>query len=801
MLIKTPLATAAVICSLALGVGANVAFFAVINAVILKPLAVSRPEELILIKRTTLKGVEEDFPYPVVEWLQKDSQTLAGIYGWHAIGVSARFNQQTEKLKAELVSDNYFTLLGLRPYQGTFLDSGSEREAVISYRYWQDRLAGQNSVVGSPIFVNGIPFTIAGVAPPGFFGMEVGLTKDLWLPISTAPEFKKTPSLLTSDSQWWVNLIGRLQPNANALESQTELTLLFHGYLRHTMGNNLTPEDEADIQRETITLEAGGQGVSRLRKNRVESLYWLVAASITTLLIVCSNVASLLIARLGQRRREFAIRLALGASRSALSLQLMIESAMLSGLAVIAGLLVSDLGLQFIPGMVFGPQVQLDVSLDWRVLLFAFCLMVGGIFLFSLLAAVWIADRSILDDIRPYDHAASKGRTQMGGHLRHLPLLLQVSLSMVLALQTSLFVQTFLNLKKQELGFESNNLAFFQIDASEAGYSGPAFISFQSHLMDQLRQLPAVESVSYSRNLPMSAAQIVTGSIKAEGRTDSIRAEVQLIEPGFFDTMRIPFIKGAGFGDTLQTAATSIPVVVNETFAQRYFQEESPLDRRLTLSSTLLEIKGVVRDGKYHSYRETPLPILYVPYMRWRAEPWGLMTVLVRTRVQAASSLPQIEAGMRELSQNALITQARLMTSYLDELLVQERSLVRMTGLMSLLGLILVGLGTYSLVAQFVNRRLRELAIRMALGAKPTQVIWLCSRRLALVIVAGVLIGYLLANSLTQLTASLLFGTSGIEPLSLLGSISVIMIAAAIGAGAPLAKVLWLNPAVLLRYE
>ena len=799
VLIKTPLVTAAVIASLALGAGANIAFFAVMNAVLLRSLPAEKPEELVIVKRTTPEGLEEEFPYSIFEHIRKNSRTLAGVCGWSSASVSIRVDKQTERLRAELVTDEYFKVLAIEPVRGSLPNSADTGQLVISHRYWLQRFAGQDSAIGSGLSVNGLAFTIAAIAPPGFHGLEVGIAKDFWLPISAAPAIMKRADILKSDSVWWMFVFGRLGPGVTASQSQTELTGLFQSYRVQARGTGLTPEAEQEIRKEAVSLSDGRRGVSRLRETRVKSLYWLAAAAITSLLIVCTNVGSLLIARLHQRRREFAIRVALGASRSSLVRQMMTESAVLSFFAVIAGVLISKWALQFLPSMVFGGVVHIDVSLDWRAYVFAGVLMVGGIALFGVLSALSVSFRNILENIRPY---VAAGRAASGlSRARHLPLLLQVALSMILVQQTALFGQSLRNLSAQEMGFESNNLTFFQVDPSQAGYTGNTFVSFQNDFMGRVRALPEVESASYSRTIPMTSAQLVVSSIKAEGIEEPIKAEIQLVDPDFFNTMRIPLSQGNDFSDNRGGAGSPIPIVVNETFARRYFQHEIPLGKRLQLSDSEPAIGGVATDAKYHNHRETPSPLLYAPYLRWPSESWGPMTVLIRTKGPGASALRNIETAVRDINPTVQVYQAKTMTSHLDDLLVQERSLVTITGLMSVLALLLVAIGTYGLVAQFVNRRLREIAIRLALGAKHSIVIWLCYRSIALATVAGLVIGYLAAGALGRLTASLQFDTSAGATALLAVSVGTIVLAAILGASIPLLKVIRLNPIDLLRNE
>lgn len=801
VLIKTPLVTVAVIGSLALGAGANIAFFAATNAVLLRSLPVDRPEQLVIIKRTTPEGPEEEFPYSIFEHVRDNARTLAGACGWSTASVSVRIDNRIERLRAELVTDEYFRVLSIRPVRGRLPDPSSADQLVISHRYWIDRLGGQDSAIGMSLFINSIPFTIAAVAPPGFDGLEVGVAKDLWLPISLAPTINRRPDLLESDSLWWIFLLGRLGPGVAAPESQSELTGLFQSYRLHARGTTLTPEAEQEIRNETVSLGDGRRGVSRLRENRVQSLYWLTAAAITSLLIVCTNVGSMLTARLGQRRRDLAIRASLGASRSTIVRQLITESAVLSFFAVIGGLLISKWALPLLPGMVFGGVVRIDASPDWRAYLFAASLMIAGTVLFGASASWSVSYKTILDNVRPYSATIGPSRSGLRRSARHLPLFLQITLSMVLVLQTGLFAKTLLNLTGQELGFESDNLILFQVDPSQAGYSGSSFVPFQNEFMERVRALPGVESASYSRSMPMTSAQLVASSIKTEGYSEPIKAEIQLVDPGFFRTMGISLAEGSDFSAGPGGSDSLVPVVVNQAFTRRYFEGVVVLGKQLQLSESALLITGVAIDGKYHNHRETAAPLLYAPYLRWPSEAWGPMTVLVRMQAQAQSALRDIEAGVRRMNPGVPIYQARTMTSHLDDLLVQERSLVNITGLMALLALLLVAIGTYGLVAQFVNGRMREIAIRLALGARHSFVIWLCYRSIALVTVAGLLIGYLAANAFGRLTASLQFGASSEESLLLMGCAGTIVLAATLGASIPLVKVIRLNPVTLLRTE
>ena len=832
-LARNPAFATVTVLTLALGIGVNTAIFSLINAVMLKSLPVRQPERLVLFQWASqgwpemvpsLSGTggtdksgrftSTSFSYPAFEETRASNQVLSGICAFSGAG---RLNLVTGGhaglAEADLVSGDYFSTLGVEPILGRPLTPADDRPeapraAVISYGYWMRRFGGDASVAGKNVTLNDVPFTIVGVSPPEFFGVQPGRSVDIWLPLHAASQV--LPDLEWSRTNWWLLVMGRLKPGVSQSQALANLRVIFRQSV--TAGVRSLPK-EAEIPH--LELEPGSKGLDFLRSEFSQPLFILMTVVGLVLLIACANVANLLLERATSRRKEIAVRLALGAGRGRLVRQLLTESAALSAAGGVAGLLLAYWASNLLVVMMSSGRDRIDlrVSPDLYVLVFTASLSI----LTALLVGLAPALRGTRLDLTPVLKAGPGGAIGMPRRFAGVRfglakglVVAQVAISLVLLVGAGLFVRTLANLQNENIGFDRRNLLLFGIDPTQQGYKGERLTRFYEELQGRLTAIPGARSVSLSMHPLLKGEMSVWGLVldgyvpkTPTGRNDNtIDVRVNEVGPDFFATMGIPLL----LGRTIQpgdTATSPMVGVVNEAFAHKYLEGQAPVGHRAGWEGearSKMEIVGVVKDTRYGQLRGDPPPTFYVPYTQY-PDHLGGMYFEVRTAGDPKNWLASVSDVVRSLDKEVPIFDAKTQTEEIDEAVFKERIFARLTSLFGVLALLLACLGLYGLMSYSVARKTNEIGIRMALGAQRAGILrWVLIEALGLVL-CGLALGIPVALGATRLISSQLYGLKPNDALTL--TLATLLLAAvAILAGyIPARRATKVDPMVALRYE
>jgi predicted permease len=828
MLLKSKMFTAVAVLSLALGIGANTAIFSLINALMLRTLPVKNVEELALFSvagPNVPSGASYNCNYPLYEMFRDHAQSFTGVIAGANVGRARLLVNEpgagAESVQQQRVSGNFFSALGINPVAGRMLieaddnPAGAQPGAVISYEFWQRRFGLDPNVVGRQITVNNTALTIVGVAPPGFFGFEVGSKPEIWWPIKTVND----PNL-SREHSWWIRVIGRLRPGVSRAQAQAEMETIFQRQINDVAARstNWTPTQRRNHFERHVRLEAGGAGYTRLRRQFRQPLFILMAAVGLTLLIACVNVANLLLARAATRRKEIAVRLALGAGRFRLLRQLLTESVLLSLLGGAAGLLFARLCLRgLITYLPQQTQTALDVPLDARVLAFTLAVSVLTGLLFGL-APAWQATRLNLTASLKDQTGASAGRSRLT--LNKTLVVTQVALSLFLLIGAGLFARSLWNLRTLDAGLNYENIVQFSIDPG-GGYNAPRRSDLYKQALTRLEALPGVQSATLLYFSLLSGGGIGL-TITVPGYTpapdENMECNVMAVGPRFFETMKMPILAGRDFGPqderpaptSSQPAATGpqslasappLSVVINQAMARYFFGNENPVGKRFNLKGNgqPYEIFGVTKDAKYLNLREQP-PRTYYPYY-FQLPERDNMTIQFRTSGGTTDYAATLARLARELSPQAQVVGLRMMSDVVNESLTQERFIAQLGSAFSLFALLLACVGLYGVMSFAVTRRTGEIGIRMALGAEARDVIRLVMREVSLLVALGAGVGLAAALAATRLVATLLFGLTPTDPLTIALATLLLIGVAALAGYLPARRAARVDPLVALRHE
>ncbi len=833
MLFKHKGFTTVAVLTLALGIGANTAIFSVINTLMLRSLPVSNPGELVLVSMNQRAGHEVfgppgrsyTFPYPLYERLRDQNRGLSGLFA--AGGVSKRRMiasgmgaTETEFIRAQEVTGNFFSALGVSAAVGRTLTQEDDRTgnpqpvAVISHGFWQRRFGADWAVVGKTIKFDDVPLTIVGVAPPGFFGIEVGANPDLWWPMQLIPQVDAGPwaRRLKEVDSWWMRMMGRVPAGGNRAQAQAELDVFFQQYLaeyadRH--GSRWSADMRRFIMERNLELAPGNAGWTRLRQQFRQPLTILMAVAGLALLIACANIASLLLARAAARQHEFSVRSALGAGRFRLVRQLLTESLLLSALGALLGFLLAQWGTQALLALMRlrGDPVSFNVAPDARVLLFttAAALLTG--ILFGLAPAVRSGRLDLATEL--------KGTRVVGtGHglrqrLNQSLVVTQVALSLVLLVGAGLFVRTLEKLKGQDAGFRRENVLLFDLDFT-AKLDAARRASLHKELLARLETLPGVRAASLSTFFLLSGGgwseQMGADGYAARPGED-LNCQGVIVSPRFFETLGTPILSGRDLGVQDERGAASPitlrrTVLINQTMARRYFGDSNPLGRHihfLNRPQEKFEIVGVVANMKSKSLRDPAPPTYYLPVFR---EPTDMLTTFaLRTTSDPSAVMASVHAAVRETDQTVRARDLRTLEDVVNVSVHQERVLAQLGGFFSLFALSLACLGIYGVLSFSVVQRTREIGVRIALGAQRLDVLSLVVGQGLKLALLGLALGLIAALGLTRLVAGLLYGVTATDPVAFIGVTLLLLLVAALASWLPARRAAKVDPMVALRQE
>lgn len=825
---RNPGFAAVAVACLALGIGANTAIFSVANAVMVRSLPVSDPAQLVLLRyeshgditavqRTRVGDLQTAFPYAVFEALRERAHTLSGVMAWVPLGL----NEQSLTVNAagrstvaggEMVSGGYFGVLGVSPVLGrTIVDSdlepGAPNVAVLSHRFWSRELGGNPAVVGAGITLNRVPFTIVGVMPPDFLGVDPAMPPDVWIALRDLAGLKPWGRLRSGPRglspfadrrYWWCLMMGRLAPGAAAREAATEVDAVFREAITEGLETPLSADSLPHI-----ALSPGRRGLDGLRRSLSEPLAILTAAAGLVLLIACANVATLLLVRARAREREAGMRLALGASRSRLLRQFLTESALLSICGGVLGLLLARWGsLALVPLLAAaGRPIPLRVGPDAAVLAFAATVSVLAALTSGLVPALRATSVDPLRQISPGGARSSRvplARVLVAG---------QTTLAVFLVFGAGLFVRTLQNLERQDVGFNHRNLLLFEIDPRRGGATIDEAAAIYERVVERLGTLPGARSVSLSANAMLSGGPDsgpVSTDVPVERSEETHGVYYHVVGPGFAETMGMQVLAGRGI-DTRDIRERTRVAVVNETLARTLFPNRNPIGHRLSQEEPFdpldaYEIVGVVNDVRHGGMRAAPLPTVYLPYGAQR-ERVARMWVAVRTANDPLLSVAAVRATMQGIDATLPVIDIRTGSDDLDRALNQEHLFATLSSWFGLLGLLLVSVGVYGTLAFGVTRRTPEIGVRMALGASPWRVRRLVLGESLLLAASGLAIGLPAALALSRFVASRLFGVTPYDAWSLVATAAVVATAAILAGLLPANQASRIDPLRALRSD
>jgi predicted permease len=832
MLLKQPGFTLIAILTLALGIGANTAVFSVVDAVLLKPLPVTAPAELVLFKwnsgpkrlARSVQGIRTDtatglsistsFSYTAFEQFQAQNHTLTDVFAFAPFWqLNVNVDGEAEIASGQLVSGGYYRGLGISTIAGRRIEDEDDRAssspvAVVSHQYWQRRFGGDQAVIGKVITVNGLTLTIIGVTPREFSGtLDVGTTPDFSIPLALDPQLRISDSSnLHEPWTWWLKVMGRVKPGVTKEQVRGDLEVVFQQSALE--GWQAMPAERrssgGEGPRDVPSLKVldGSQGLTEVRESYAQPLKIMMGIVGLVLLIVCANLANLFLARAERRRKEIAVRLALGASRFRLIRQLLTESFLLALMGGVVGWLFSlwtkDLLLRWNPWRPGGTEV--DLRLDWRVFGFAAAVSLFTGMLFGLMPA-WQATRVELQSaLKENTGGASGSRPLLGKSL----VVAQVAVSIALLVGAGLFVRTLRNLHQVDLGFNRANLLLFRVDPRLNNYQGEQIANLYERMIESISALPGVRAATMSRH-PLLSGSSASGQIFIAGQPPRSGDEnfvwVHRVRANFFETMEISLVAGRDLSPHDDRRAPKV-AVVSQSLVKKFFPHENPIGKHFGFGapehSNELEIVGVVGDTEYTSLRQQHPPTVYVSYLQ---EGISQMNFEVRTVDDPIAMIPAIRAVVREVDANLPLFDVTTQNAQAEESVASERLFAQLSSFFALLSLALASIGLYGVMAYGVAQRTREMGIRVALGAQAGDVLRLVIGQGMKMVLLGMFIGLPASLALTRLVKSLLFGVSATDPLTF-AVIAVLLISVAVVACyVPARRATKVDPMVALRYE
>ena len=824
MLLKNPGFTFVAVLTLALGIGANTAIFSLIDVVLLKSLPVREPEKLVLFGKGEGVGMTNSFPneswnlfsYPFYQEVRQRNEVFSEVAAllsmpWSVHGTVAAdgVSGEAERIDLQLVSGTYFSVLGLNASLGrTFteaddLNPGGHPVAVVSHAWWERRLGSDPAAVGKTIRIDQTVYTIIGVTPKEFFGTTVGQAPDIWVPLAMEPQVPPAHwDGRNNRSFQSLYIIARLGNGVSVQQASAAVNLLFKQSLQEQAGAQPSPERLEDIQQAGIELTPAGKGLSELRRQFSLSLRILMAVVVVVLLIACANVASLLLARAAARQKEFAVRLAVGAGRMRLTRQLLTESLLLASLGGLAGVVLAWWGSRLLVLMASAgsESLPLDVTPNARIL--------GFTLLASLLSAVIFGTVPALRATRVEPNPSLKGCKGATQAVSQSPLgkalvVAQVALSLLLLVGAGLFVRTLINLQNVPTGFDQQNALLFRVDTATTGYKDAQLATMLREVEEKVKAVPGVQAASFSFFIfnqgGWTSPVFTRDQTFAEGQSQNVRQN--LVGQDYFTTMGIPLILGRGFGPQ-DTDKSQRVAVISEMMAQRFFPDSSPLGRRFGTSGPesreQIEIIGVVKDANYESLTEPLRPMAYYPHAQ---RPRPLDSFVVRFSGAPDVAIPQVRQAIRQVNPNLPIDEVVSLSEYIGRSLVQQKLVARLASFFGLLALLLACVGLYGVLSYAVARRTNEIGIRMALGARSRDVLWLMLREALTLVLIGVVIGVLASLAATQTASALLFGLKPHDPLTITLATLLLMSVAALAGYLPARRAARVDPMVALRQE
>jgi len=804
---KAPVFSMIAILVIALGIGANTAIFSLLDAVMLKSLPVNEPQNLAQIRLGVRREV---FSHPIWEYIRGHQEVFDETLAYSTPQFNLASGGEQRFVNGLYVSGNYFSMLGVKAMLGRTLMPSDDMQggatdvgAVISYGFWQKYYGGSRDVVGKKIAVDGHAFTIVGVTPAGFFGLRVGSSFDLALPLIAAPIVTRQADLLEQRGSSWLRVMGRLRTGMPIEKAEAGIQTMQAAIREATLPAGMSADAAKAYLRDPFTLIPGATGSSSLRQTYADALFVLMGVVGLVLLVACANIASLLLARASARTREIAVRISIGASRLRLIRQLLIESFVLGFCGAALGLgfatwasrlLLRALSTETSP-------VFLDLALDWRILGFTFSAALLTSLLFGIVPAVRATHRSPADTLRQMAGSAgtSQGRIGAGRWLVSL----QAGLSLVLIFGAVLFLRSYRMLVTTDPGFNTARVTLFNVDfrgVIAAKGRGALSLSLFDQVADALRAIPGVQSVAYSATVPVGDTSM-DSRVQVDGyqpRSDRDgTAFTNQIGEGYFTTLGTAVLDGRDF-DRRDREQGRRTVIVNEAFAKKFFSGRNPIGQTFGVRMPNdMQIVGVVTDAKYNNMRETVPPTFYRPI----TSALGPMLVFsVKTSRSPATLSPSLTAAIGSIDKRISFN-VRSFQSQVDDSLIQERLIAILSAFFGTLALVIAAIGLAGLVSYSVTRRRAEIGIRAALGASPSSLVRLVMSDVVAITIGGLVVGGILCFAGGRLVATMLYRITPNDPLTLVVAASTLTIAAILAGYIPARRAARIDPMQCLRSE
>jgi predicted permease len=817
------------ILTLTLGIGANTAIFSMVNGLLLRPLPVREPGRLVLFSDTASEGTRSSTPPPSGRWdlfstetyeyLRSQSLPLEAIAAFAsgeqtvALGLPGQTSQDL-RAQAHLVSGNYFDVIGAAPALGRTLTQADDRPsavpvAVASDSFWRQRLGADHLAIGHTITINGTAFGIVGVMPPEFFGERVRRSPDLWVPLAHQPQVQSRASAAARPELYWLSLFGRLGPSHTIAAAQTATTSALRQFLTASAGAQPSDYDLKRIASVRVQMVSGARGISVTRNQNTELLVLLLSAVGVILLIACSNVGTLLLARAVARQREIAVRRALGASRGRLIRQWLTESVLLAGLGAVGGGIVARFAAPSLFATFVSASNPAKATIDGVVLAFTTGVALVSSLMFGLAPALRAGGVDPLATLRAAGSCPSS-RRRAGATDPFV--VAQIAMSMALVVGAALLVRTLINLERAPLGFDQDRILLARVNARIAGGvaadahatdARPEVLDLWNRVYDRIRALPGVESATLARYSPFSGSNSsssleIEGYVPAQG--ERVSAETIAVGPYYPQTMGMPVLAGRAISPQDRLSAPRV-VLVNASFARKYFAGGSAVGRRLQIrAGAPHEIIGVVEDARFQGVRDAPPPTVF-PALMQDTYLSSTCEIQLRTSVNADVLTETVRRAIAEVDGRIEVGAVRSLRSQVLATFAPERTAAGFLVGFAVLALLVASVGLYGTVSYGLERRTSEIGLRIALGAARRDVVWLVARASVIRLASGLLVGALLARAAGSLVSSQLFGVAPNDALSLLVAAATLSVVVTLATVRPLARAIRIDPMIALRTE
>jgi predicted permease len=803
------------ILSLALGVGANTAIFQLLNAVRLRSLPVPNPQELAEVKiagGNTGFGVSDgsasEATYPLWEQIRGNQKAFSSIFAWSTGYINIGKGSQRKPGVNLWLTGSAFQTLGIVPTRGRLLAPEDDKAgcgagpAVISHSFWQREFGGRDDAIGSQLVIDEHSFTVAGVTPPGFFGLEVGKTFDVALPVCAMAIWNYP---LARRDLWFLDMVGRLNPGWTLALAAEHLKVISPGLFEESAPAGYSTQAIQRWRNFRLTASPGGSGISRLRREYESSLWLLLGITGLVLLIACANLANLLLARAGTRQREMAVRLSIGASRGRLIGQLFSESLILAGLGGACGaglaLFLSQLLIRFIS--TDHDKFELNLDADWRMLAFTVAVAFATCVLFGLAPALRATRVDASAAMKSGGRGTTADRSRFG--FQQVLIASQVAVSLVLVTGALLFVTSFRRLNTLDTGFRQEGLVISNIGFERLSVPKEKILAYQDRLLATIQAIPGVQSASTTTHTPLDGTSwtlaVRVPGFEGKGKDWS---KFTWVRPRYFETLSLPLLAGRDFND-FDTAASRNVIIINETFARLVFGDANPIGRSVvTLAEpgypeTVNEVVGVVKDSNYAALREKTPPVSYAPATQNpRLVPW--IAIVTRSTLPSNQIAASVQRAMALINPD-LNVRIEVLREMIEDSLSRERTLAWLSGFFGALAALLAMIGLYGVISYMVARRQSEIGIRLALGSGRSEILGLILRQVTGVVGIGLAVGIALSLIATRGLGNLLFGLAPNDPVTLITGVAGLALVALFASFIPALRASKVDPMVALRQE